>query len=149
MRPFVLRVCLGGSNGGALVGAVMNRAGEEIFAAGIAQVGCAPSKINWRDRVLHLLRYHLFTIEHAWKSDFGDPDIKEDFEFIYKWSPYHNIRDVKTANILQFSARQTIMTTECMFRLLILLTISVPLHPPNLLLSFNTMLESRTGLHYF
>jgi prolyl oligopeptidase PreP (S9A serine peptidase family) len=32
-------VCQGGSNGGALIGAVMNRAGEEIFAAGIAQVG--------------------------------------------------------------------------------------------------------------
>ena len=32
-------VCQGGSNGGALIGAVMNRAGEELFAAGIAQVG--------------------------------------------------------------------------------------------------------------
>ena len=32
-------VCQGRSNGGALIGAVMNRAGEEIFAAGIAQVG--------------------------------------------------------------------------------------------------------------
>jgi prolyl oligopeptidase PreP (S9A serine peptidase family) len=32
-------VCQGGSNGGALVGAVMNRTGDEIFAAGIAQVG--------------------------------------------------------------------------------------------------------------
>ena len=35
-------VCQGGSNGGALIGAVMNRAGEEIFAAGVAQVGCVP-----------------------------------------------------------------------------------------------------------
>ena len=32
-------VCQGGSNGGALVSAVMNRSGEEIFGAGIAQVG--------------------------------------------------------------------------------------------------------------
>ena len=32
-------VCQGGSNGGALICAVMNRSGEEIFAAGIAQVG--------------------------------------------------------------------------------------------------------------
>ena len=35
-------VCQGKSNGGALIGAVMNRAGEEIFAAGIAQVGEVP-----------------------------------------------------------------------------------------------------------
>jgi prolyl oligopeptidase len=32
-------VCKGHSNGGLLVGAVMNRAGEEIFAAGIIKVG--------------------------------------------------------------------------------------------------------------
>jgi protease II len=32
-------VCQGESNGGALIGAVMNRAGEEIFAAGVAQAG--------------------------------------------------------------------------------------------------------------
>jgi len=32
-------VCQGGSNGGALVGAVMNRTGDEIFAAGIIRVG--------------------------------------------------------------------------------------------------------------
>jgi prolyl oligopeptidase len=32
-------VCEGASNGGALVGAVMNRVGEEVFGAGIARVG--------------------------------------------------------------------------------------------------------------
>lgn len=34
-------VCVGASNGGALVGTVMNRTGQEIFAAGIARVGYA------------------------------------------------------------------------------------------------------------
>src|SRR5271155_1797250 len=48
------------------------------------------------DSVLDLLRYHLFTIGYAWKSDYGDPDVKEDFKFIYKWSPYHNVRDGAT-----------------------------------------------------
>lgn len=46
--------------------------------------------------VLDLLRYHLFTVGYAWKQDFGDPDVKEDFEFIHEWSPYHNIRDGNT-----------------------------------------------------
>ena len=32
-------VCQGGSNGGALVGAVINRTGNSIFGAAIAQVG--------------------------------------------------------------------------------------------------------------
>ena len=48
------------------------------------------------DSVMDLLRYHLFTIGYAWKSDYGDPNVKEDFEFIYKWSPYHNVRDGAT-----------------------------------------------------
>jgi prolyl oligopeptidase len=86
-------VCRGGSNGGALIGAVMNRAGEETFAAGVAQVGYVPVARREVDgRVLDLLRYHLFTIGYAWKSDYGDPEVKEDFGFLYKWSPYHNVR---------------------------------------------------------
>jgi prolyl oligopeptidase len=32
-------VCQGGSNGGTLVAAVMNRSGEEIFAAGLCLAG--------------------------------------------------------------------------------------------------------------
>ena len=46
--------------------------------------------------VLDLLRFHKFTVGYAWKSDYGDPDVEEDFEFISKWSPYHNVRDGKT-----------------------------------------------------
>jgi len=42
-------VCEGASNGGALVGAVMNRAGEEIFGAGVARVGYVPHLCSMRN----------------------------------------------------------------------------------------------------
>jgi prolyl oligopeptidase len=44
-------------------------------------------------RMFDLLRFHLFTIGHAIRGEYGDPDVKDDFDFIYKWSPYHNVRN--------------------------------------------------------
>lgn len=80
-------------------------------------------------RVLDLLRYHLFTIGYAWKPDYGDPDVKEDFEFIYKWSPYHNVRDGKSyqypAILCETSDHDDRVYTSSLFTLL---TFSVPLH---------------------
>jgi len=33
-----------------------------------------------------MLRFHKFTIGEAWISEFGNPDVPEDFEFIYKYA---------------------------------------------------------------
>ena len=70
----------GGSNGGLLVGAVLNQR-PDLFGAAMPAVG-----------VMDMLRFHKFGFGAQWTGEYGSPDNPDDFRILRAYSPLHNIR---------------------------------------------------------
>ena len=86
--------CQGGSNGGLLVGAVINQR-PDLFRVAIPQVG-----------VMDMLRFQKFTIGWNWIAEYGSSEADEaQFRNLYAYSPMHNIRsDLKYPAVMVTTA---------------------------------------------
>jgi prolyl oligopeptidase len=69
----------GASNGGLLTGASITQR-PNLFGAAVVERG-----------VLDMLRYDEFTIGWAWAPEYGTSDNPEQFEYLYDYSPLHNV----------------------------------------------------------
>ncbi|MES2410934.1 MAG: prolyl oligopeptidase family serine peptidase [Bacteroidota bacterium] len=71
----------GGSNGGLVVGVAMTQR-PELFKVAIPRVG-----------VFDMNKFNNYTVGDFWMEEYGNPKIKEEFESLLSYSPYHNIKE--------------------------------------------------------
>ena len=73
--------CMGGSNGGLLVGNMLTHY-PDLFGAIVCQVP-----------LLDMRRYTKLSAGFSWIAEYGDPDQPEQWAYVQTFSPYHNLRD--------------------------------------------------------
>ena len=71
----------GGSNGGLLVGAALTQRPDLCRA-----VWCGVP-------LLDMVRFPQFLIARLWTDEYGDPEVADDFAWLYAYSPYHHVRE--------------------------------------------------------
>ncbi|MGD9396385.1 MAG: prolyl oligopeptidase family serine peptidase [Candidatus Thorarchaeota archaeon] len=71
----------GGSNGGLLVGAALVQR-PDLFGA-----------VSCHVPLLDMIRYTNFQVAKTWRPEYGDPETKEEFEWLYSYSPYHHVKE--------------------------------------------------------
>ena len=83
---------MGGSNGGLLIGAVLNQR-PDLCQVAVSKMG-----------VFDMLRYQKYTIGYAWEGEYGTSDDSTQFKYIYKYSPLHNVRNMAYPAVLIITA---------------------------------------------
>jgi len=71
----------GGSNGGLLMGAAITQRPDLARA-----VHCAVP-------LLDMIRFPQFLIARLWTDEYGDPDVTEEFGWLWAYSPYHHVTE--------------------------------------------------------
>ncbi len=74
---------MGGSNGGLLMGVMLNQR-PDLWNAAVVQVP-----------LLDMLRYHLLLAGASWVDEYGSPDVPDERAFLETISPYHNFDPAK------------------------------------------------------
>jgi prolyl oligopeptidase len=69
----------GGSNGGLLMGAMLTQR-PDLFGAVVCQVP-----------LLDMRRFNRLLAGASWMAEYGNPEIPEEWAYIRKYSPYHNV----------------------------------------------------------
>ena len=72
---------MGGSNGGLLMGNMLTSR-PDLFGAIVAQVP-----------LFDMSRYHKLLAGASWIAEYGNPDNPEEWEYLQRYSPYHNLQD--------------------------------------------------------
>jgi prolyl oligopeptidase len=71
---------MGGSNGGLLVGVMLTQR-PDLFGAIVCQVP-----------LLDMKRYHKLLAGASWMEEYGDPDDPAAWDWLARFSPYHNVK---------------------------------------------------------
>ncbi|WP_230407550.1 prolyl oligopeptidase family serine peptidase [Undibacterium rivi] len=80
---------MGGSNGGLLAGVALTQH-PELFNAVVSQVP-----------LLDMQRYNQLLAGASWMGEYGNPDVPQEWVYIQRYSPYHNVKaGVRYPNVL-------------------------------------------------